>query len=396
MFKKIIYLIMAALIILGIAGDWSRVEPNEMAVGLSFVYDKTDDGYKVTGEFLDVDPAGDGGVETKSFLLDFEAKSVSEALKQNLQLEKAVFGTHTRVRFFTERLAKHGLEDLNDFYFREFFLDQRPIMIVVKNEDPLLIYQSDTGLSEKVGDYLFNLSELKGEMSTITTFVSTLDFAIDLYKEGKQPVMGVVDVEESEIDFDEDTSDEEKPKKYVMNLEGLAVFKEDKLLGYLSPEETRAYNYISEKVNEAFLTVPMEGGDITVRVRSQSELKTDYKNGNIIVDIEIKNKLAVSENMTDYDISKDKDAEEVEEQVSAYLEESFENTISKVQKEFSSDIFGFGACFHEDNPKIWKQIKNNWDDEYLSNAEVSVKVQNDIELEGHIREKFGEEVYGAK
>lgn len=393
MFKKIIYLIMAALIILGLAGDWTRVEPEEMAVGLSFVYDKTDEGYKITGEFLDVSPASNGEVESQSFLLTFEAKSVSEAFKQNLQLEKTVFGTHTRVRFFTENLALYGLEDLYDFFFREFYLDQRPFLMVIKSDDPLLIYQAETGLSQKIGDYIYNLSELKNESSTLTTFVSTLDFAKDLYREGKQPVMGVIEIEENEIEFDEQTPDEEKPKKYIMNLEGLAVFKGDKLIGYIDGQQTRAYNYIVDKVNESFLTVPMEGGDITVRVtNSQSEIKTEYKNGNVIVNVEIKNKLAVSENNTDYDISQNKQAKEVEKQISAYLKEDFENTVSKVQQELASDIFGFGACFHIDNPKIWKVLKDNWDDEYFKNAQVNIKVQSDIELEGYIREKFGEDV----
>ena len=117
MFKKIIYFIMAALILLGIAGDWTRVEAEEMAVGLSFIYDKSDKGYRIIGEFLDVSHSNDPQQSqiSRSLIMEFEARSPAEALQQNLQLEKALYGTHNRVRFLPKKWHNTGLSPYRIF-----------------------------------------------------------------------------------------------------------------------------------------------------------------------------------------------------------------------------------------------------------------------------------------
>lgn len=398
MFKKIIYFIMAALILLGIAGDWTRVEAEEMAVGLSFIYDKSDKGYRIIGEFLDVSHSNDPQQSqiSRSLIMEFEARSPAEALQQNLQLEKALYGTHNRVRFFTEKMAQYGIEPIQDFFFREFYLDQRPIMMVVKNEDPLLLFQAETGLSDQVGGYIYALSRLKEERSTLTTFVTTLDFAKDLYKEGKQPIMGVVEVKENKINFDEDVKEEEekKPKKYVMDFEGLAVFKEDKLVGYLDGQEAIAYNLISDTVRQAYIAIPVSGGNISIYVmESKSQVNTEYLGEDVNINIKIKTRLAIAENMSDYNISENKELKKAEKDINHFIQTRIKEAIQKVQTEFKSDIFGFGDYFHKDYPKKWKTIKHKWDDEYFAKVTINVTVENIIETEGHTRERVGERVY---
>ena len=66
--------------------------------------------------------------------------------------------------------------------------------------------------------------------------------------------------------------------------------------------------------------------------------------------------------------------------------------IEKVQNDFGSDIFGFGHNFHIQNPKQWERIKTHWDDRYFSNAEINIKVETSILLEGESRERFGTRV----
>ncbi len=44
------------------------------------------------------------------------------------------------------------------------------------------------------------------------------------------------------------------------------------------------------------------------------------------------------------------------------IETYIKNTVSKVQNEFESDIFGFGSAFHRKYPKEWHKVKHNWND----------------------------------
>ena len=65
-------------------------------------------------------------------------------------------------------------------------------------------------------------------------------------------------------------------------------------------------------------------------------------------------------------------------------------SIKKVQEDYQSDIFGFGEVIHRANPKAWKQLESNWDQEF-STLEVSVKVDAKIRRVGTIIESFQKE-----
>ncbi|MNJ03546.1 hypothetical protein D3C73_1639100 [compost metagenome] len=47
-----------------------------------------------------------------------------------------------------------------------------------------------------------------------------------------------------------------------------------------------------------------------------------------------------------------------------------------IQKQYKSDIFGFGITLHKDYPKVWKEFSDNWEYNF-ENLEVEVisKVQ---------------------
>jgi spore germination protein KC len=62
----------------------------------------------------------------------------------------------------------------------------------------------------------------------------------------------------------------------------------------------------------------------------------------------------------------------IQDTCNKHVEESVLRTITKVQKKYGTDIFGFGDAIHNENPSLWKSLKNNWDMEF-SKAEVSVK-----------------------
>ncbi len=79
-----------------------------------------------------------------------------------------------------------------DFYKRGYVTDERPYLIVIKNEDPMLIYQAEKGLSDRVGDYVYDIANGREESLLSAEFIQTIDFIRDYYDEGKQCVMGVV------------------------------------------------------------------------------------------------------------------------------------------------------------------------------------------------------------
>lgn len=396
--KLLLYLTVLMLVVFSFIGDWSRKEPETLAVGTSYLYDIKEDGkYKVIGEFLDVtggvtgESSGGGAGQSKVRLITFEGETAAEAIEDpHSILEKNMYGAHNRVRFFTETLAKHGVKDIFDFYARAYVTDERPYLVVIKNEDPLLIYQADIGLSDRLGDYVYDMADVREKSTLTAAYTRTIDFVRDYYNEGKQCVMGVVEVVPNEVQSG-NIGGQNQSKKYCMHFEGLAVFKEDKLVGYLDGEETAVYKFLNDRVREASIVFSVAGKPVSAIIRrSHRKIKTSFRDDKAYIDIEIKNILIIDQNNSDYDVGDIRESKIVADWANKDVEEKMLKAIHRVQTEYKSDIFGFGSYLHSQEPKVWKRIGRQWDDQYFPDAVITVKVNTRIDFDGQIRNKFGE------
>ncbi|PUB08321.1 Ger(x)C family spore germination C-terminal domain-containing protein, partial [Paenisporosarcina sp. OV554] len=70
--------------------------------------------------------------------------------------------------------------------------------------------------------------------------------------------------------------------------------------------------------------------------------------------------------------------------------------IESVQKQYESDIFGFGEAIHRSNPKEWKKIKEQWDKGGFSELTANVKVDVKLQHTGTVGNSFLEDVKETK
>lgn len=59
--------------------------------------------------------------------------------------------------------------------------------------------------------------------------------------------------------------------------------------------------------------------------------------------------------------------------------------LHKVQKEFQTDIFGYGEIIHNKFPQQWKQLEPRWDEEF-ANLAIQIKVKFTIRELGELKE----------
>jgi spore germination protein KC len=374
-------------------GCWSSREPKFMTVVQSALIDITDDGlYKMTAEILN--PAGLGGAgmlggsgagKNPYITITGTGESVRESISDQIAREYTDFGAQVKVRFFSERYAKDGVSSFLDLVARERLTDEKGLLAVVKGGNPERVYSSMIGLSSTVGDYIENLSKFQADNTAKGVFKSTLDFIKDYYTDGKEPVTGLITLVESTnipsgnnmIALQQDSS-----PRYEIRYEGLAAFRDDKLVGFMDGEEAEYYNILQNKAGGAFITVPV-GEDMHSTalhiIQSSAEVKTDEADGKATIDIKVKAIAGVSqENNNLIDVTKPGTLKKIEESFNKLAEEKITGIIKQAQTEFISDIFGFGGYMHMQHPDIWRNIKSDWNDNYFANAEVSVTVKTDI------------------
>jgi len=106
------------------------------------------------------------------------------------------------------------------------------------------------------------------------------------------------------------------------------------------------------------------------------ETKTDrsfeYKDGKIKVLLKIDTQVFLGEHINYVDSLDKEKITELEKRAEQLLIKEIGALVKKVQTEFNSDIFNFGNMIYKKDPKLWKKLEPNWDNEFR-NIEVVVQ-----------------------
>lgn len=382
-----------------LSGCWDRKEPKNLAVVSSALYNLTEDGdFEITIEITS--PSSKNGKEESS---GGKAKSITYVGKEkNLSIpetarsishsiDKSLFSSHTKVRFLSDKFARNDVTPVFDYILRSYHLDENPLIAVINDKDPAKVYECKIGLSETVGGYMDSIATSLPKITSKVVVASARDFIEDLYWDGKQPVLGTVQIKKDEAPSSEES---EKPKKdsYKIEFEGLAAFKDAKLVGYMDGNEARSYNFVVNKLKATLVSIPNKYDFTTFMVdRSKSEIKTFVKDGEVSGKVSLNVYLSVIQQGGIEDVTKFETIKKLEQEINTLLEKEILDTIKKAQTEFKSDIFGFGIYMHIEHPEEWKKLKSNWDNEF-SKADIEVEVDSSIRRTGQIKLPVRKEV----
>ncbi len=397
--KKVMKRILSVFLCLSmliLTGCWNRKEAKSLAVIMSLVYDITRQGsYKITAEMLNPSAKGnstDGGTgnseQSSSIIITSEGNSLPETVRKlSMKTDKTVFASQNHARFFTEAFARTEMAPALDFFLRDHLTDESQFMVMIKGDDAMKLYHASPCTSSSIGVYLETLSMTQPRAVAYSTFVTTLDFAKDLFSEGKEPVMGTIEIIEKTTE-ETATGQTGNKKEYEIIYLGLAAFKDGKFMGYLNMVETRAYNLITGDAKTAFFTAQTSEGMSTLElVTAKTDIKTSIENGKVKLDVKLKLKTDILQQTGTLDITKMESAKKVEESLNRMLETEITDAVKRVQSEFGSDIFGFGNYFHIQHPKKWKELKSAWN-QIFSQAELKVTVESFVLSTGEIDEPF--------
>ncbi|MGO4273502.1 Ger(x)C family spore germination C-terminal domain-containing protein, partial [Paenibacillus sp. TAF58] len=177
---------------------------------------------------------------------------------------------------------------------------------------------------------------------------------------------------------------------------GIAVFKKDKLLGWLNEEESKGYNYTQGKVKSTavLLTCPNEESHMSVELlRTKNDTKVVMKNGKPSIKLKIKAVGVVTDVQCPMDLTKPSSILQIEQLTQNKIKASILSVIKTVQTQYKSDIFGFGEEVERSYPKYWEGAKNNWEDIMSTmkvDVQIEVKVKQMFKTSKSFYERMGE------
>lgn len=376
-----ISIILAIALIL--SGCWDKREINELAFVQGIIIDKgQDNNIKLTLHILK--PAvlaqskggsesggmgGGGGSAAKPYLIvSEEGATVSKALsKFNHDLSRELFIQQNEVLLISEKLARNGLKDILDVLTRKNEFRRTSYLLILKG-NPEDIIKLPANL-EKIpyGDIL---GAVKRSAKTSTAYVVNVN---DFFKaltggEGIQPIMGVLNILKK------------NGKPNGISVKDAAIFDKDKFIGYTNSLETSGLLFINNKIQGGTIEVEqnLEGHKCKITlgiVRSKTEVKPVLKGNRLYMEISVTTETTLDEQETTVDFTNSKMINKLEQLANNTIKNRIELALNKIQKNYKSDVFGFGEKIHKRYPYIWKKIKNNWKDLY-PHLPVEIKVHS--------------------
>ncbi|MDR5659443.1 Ger(x)C family spore germination protein [Serpentinicella sp. ANB-PHB4] len=168
---------------------------------------------------------------------------------------------------------------------------------------------------------------------------------------------------------------------------GLALFREDKMIGWLGEVDTIWAKWVRDAVLGGTIVVdsPNEEAEIVVLevVKANTKVRPRVADHQIIMDIEVDATFNLVEEVRygKANIFNEDYLEEVEKLAKKRIEEEIKDTVSYVQEEYGADIFHFNVQMRRYEPDVWAKIENEWHD-IFPQVMVNVNAETEIRLTG--------------
>lgn len=373
-----------------LAGCWDRNELNEISLVVGLGIDKVDNLYKVSVQLVNpARVAPKSGVSSNaSPVVTFEesGKTLPEALRRmEVKAPRKLYYAHLRMIVLGEELARSGIGKPLDFISRNPQMRTDFFLIIAKNSYASEVLKIFSRMDPIPANNLYTTLEASDKLWAATG-KTTLDKLIqELSKPGKSPTMTGVEIIGNKQVGESTANIEKIEPPALLRYSGMAIFKLDRMVGWIGEDETKALNYVQNSINQTvgFLSCPGDSGSISVdAVNISSHMKTQVKNGKPIIQVHLRVEENISDIECDVDITQKPVLDKLKEEGDQKLKKMITNAIHKVQKQYGTDIFGFGQLIHQKNPKIWSQYKD-WNEEFKQ-LEVHVEVDTVLRRMGTI------------
>lgn len=366
--KQIIFFIIPISMFI-LSGCWNYREINDVNIinGAAVDLFEEEDEYVLSVEI--VKPLAGQDFKLEADLISEKGKSIFDAVRTMIvHSGKRAYWPHAKVFIISQDIAKKGVVDVIDFINRDAEVRSDIWLLISQEKTAKQILESETKLHSTMSAHLEDKLKNKDSVSKFQS-IELHQFLKDLAAEGISCTVPLVHI----------TKEEEA----VPAIFGMGVFKEDKLIGYINGIETMSMMLIKDELKSGVFVVKNVDNtntDCTLEIfKSKTKVKPIVKDGNIIMKIDSKLDVGIGEILGKADLISEPGRDKLKVQAEETIKKELLKTIKRVQKDYDSDIFGFGNSIYRKMPNEWKKIKNDWDEIF---AHLKVDINVEVKIKG--------------
>ncbi|MGM0879814.1 MAG: Ger(x)C family spore germination protein [Bacillota bacterium] len=289
-----------------------------------------------------------------------EARNIDEARsKMERMLSRDIVTSHRRVYLIGEALARRGIKDLLDQISRSPMNRISTLLVVTEKAKAEKLIAQQVPLENFGVEHFRELSFRKTRIPT-----SLKDYFIASTTPGQQPI----------------TASFAKTKENKIILSGIAIFRDNKLEGFVKGKEAIALTGMLGGKTGGSITIRISQvkGDLSIRLdRLKVQRKVAISKGEPKFTFQVKAYGRILDNRTNLDLSNPEIIQKLNKAFAEEMEETFQSLFRRLQREFRTDSSGMGAMIYRKYPGYWKRIEKDWPEMYPDQTikwQVSAKI----------------------
>ena len=369
---------------------WNQKELTDLAFVMALGIDKGKD-KKFKLSFQLVNPGnvstgqnGGGGQGLPIAVYRSTGDTITEAARNaTKKVSRRLYYAHTNIVVVSEKVAKEDLLYILDALDRDPEFRTTTEMVVARGCTAEEIVTTLTILDRlpvnKITKQIKASEAMLGENMT----VSIDDFLTGVVSKGKQTFLNGYSLIGKKSKAREFENLQKTTTDAFLASNGLAIFHDGLLRGWVDSDEARGIVWIQDKLKSTDINIAWNKKKkalVVAPIRSKTKVSVHFINQKPQINIKIDSEGWVSEANTVIDLNNPKIIEKIDELVEKEITRQILDSVHAGQK-LKSDIFGFGDKVHVTNPDLWKKIKGNWDEEFAS-LKVNVTADFYVRREG--------------
>lgn len=380
--NKRILVILLLFLIFSAGGCWNYRELDQMGIVSGVGFDLAPEPGKILLTIQVINPGeakGGGGVGTSSggggggrtqpvAIIESTGVTVFEAVREAVtKFSRRLFWPHNQVLIIGKEAAEQGVRRFLDFEIRD--AEPRPTAWVLVTDGKAGDLIKASAKIEKIP--AMEIAEMVRAQSATSKAGSFMvhDFVLRLISKTAAPVATWIRLNE----------------KNEVQLDGTAVFKGEKLAGFIGKKETRGLLWVLDKVRSGIVVVksPDNKGEVGLEIiRSSSKIKVEVTGDSVRIKVTVFVQSNVGNQNGELDLSKSATLKSLARREETVIRDEIKAALNKA-REFKADIFGFGDAVHRADPKAWERLEPHWD-RIFTELKVDLVVKANINQVGLI------------
>ncbi|NFE21041.1 Ger(x)C family spore germination protein [Clostridium botulinum] len=341
----------------------------EISDSASFTGSKLDK-IKVTYAFPDISKLGpEKGGTAVNKTMSVDAYSMQDSIDKviNKSSRNLNFG-HLKLMVLNTSILDYSntFKEVIDYLQRQPSIN-RMIYIVFSEDKSEEILKFKPSMEKSVENYIIGILENNKKNNTSSPL--TLNEFLEEASENNTALIPVINIDKKSKD---------------LKISKVAVIKDDKIKGYISTEQANSIQLINKKFKGGTRTIIRDGSPLDYSIENSDRRIKIKDKKKLSFDIKLNLEGQIKGYNIDKQISSKGNIKEIEDNLNKAITQDIKEVIRVSQAEYNTDILDLGEFIHKYHPKLWKEIKGNWNELYKT-VDINVSVDTKVRRIGGIK-----------